>query len=151
MKNLVNIFDLDMTLIDSSHRQGSTLEYWIENSTRENIFLDKLMPISNIFFELDKTNFTNIAVTAREMSIHDFDFLLYHNINFKMILHRGSSKELDEVLKRSKLQELFESGFYKPFLAFDDKQENLQVFEEFGFKTFDAKLLNKDLKKFKVL
>lgn len=148
MKNLVNIFDLDMTLIDSSHRQGSNLEYWLDNSTRENIFLDKLLPISEIFFELQKTNFTNIAVTAREMSIHDFDYLVQHELNFKMVLHRGSSKELDDVLKRSKLVELFESGYYKPFLAFDDKQENLDVFSEFGFKTFNATVLNKTLKTF---
>ncbi|MDG1859332.1 MAG: hypothetical protein P8I94_09525, partial [Emcibacteraceae bacterium] len=54
------IFDLDHTLIDSSHRQltdanGSLdLTHWIENCTREKIMGDKLLPLE----KKKKTSFT---------------------------------------------------------------------------------------------
>lgn len=146
MKQLVNIFDLDCTLIDSSHRinefgdpsKGIDIDYWIENSTYETVMKDKLLPLSNLFYEFNKTEFTNIAVTAREMFAADYEYLEKHGLHFHMILHREDSKELDHVLKKKKLQELFDSGNYIPFLAFDDKKSNLDIFEKFGFKCFDA-------------
>lgn len=153
MRRFVNIFDLDCTLIDSSHRLneygdvslGIDLEYWIENSTYDRIMDDRLLPLVNLFREFQKTEFTNIAVTAREMRIADYEFLKKHGLEFTMILHRGSSNELDHVLKEQHLIELFESGDYLPFMAFDDKPENLEVFEKFGFKCFNALEINMKL------
>lgn len=151
MKQLVNIFDLDCTLIDSSHRInahgdpsfGVDMDFWIKNSTYENVMKDKLLPLANLFYEFDKTEFTNIAVTAREMFAADFEYLEKHKLHFHMVLHRGDSRELDHVLKEKKLQELFDSGNYVPFLAFDDKEENLEIFRKFGFKCFNALHFNK--------
>lgn len=151
MKQLVNIFDLDCTLIDSSHRinaegdpsLGVDMDYWLANSTYEKVMQDKLLPLANLFYEMDKTEFTNIAVTAREMFAADFEYLEKHKLHFHMVLHRGDSRELDHVLKEKKLQELFDSGEYIPFLAFDDKEENLRIFEKFGFKCFNALTFNK--------
>ncbi len=153
MKQLINIFDLDATLIDSSHRinkdgnidGGLNLSYWLEHNTKENIMNDKLLPLVNLFKEFQKTNFTNIAVTARVMSDDDFEFLHINGLHFNMILHRENSIELDHILKEKKLQELFSNENYMPFLAFDDKAENLEVFSKFGFKCFNAIELNKIL------
>ena len=47
MQQLVNIFDLDHTLIDSSHRMNKfkdssydlDIDYWLENNTHENIIV----------------------------------------------------------------------------------------------------------------
>jgi hypothetical protein len=150
MKHLVNVFDLDCTLIDSTHRinqygdktKGVDLEYWIENCTYDKVMNDTLLPLTELFYEFNKTNFTNIAVTAREMFAADYEFLEMHGLHFHMILHRENSTELDHVLKEKKLEELFRSGNYVPFLAFDDKDENLEVFEKFGFKCFNAITMN---------
>ena len=150
MKQFVVAFDLDGTLIDSEHRcnqwgdnsKGVDVQYWIENSTRERIFQDSLLPLVEMYYEFKKTNYTLIAVTAREMTVHDMDFLEHHGIDFKMVLHRGDNRELDHIIKEKKLNELFESGEYIPFLAFDDKEENLEVFKKFGFRTFNAAKLN---------
>jgi hypothetical protein len=150
MKKLVNVFDLDHTLIDSTHRmnaygdpsKGIDLEYWLANSNYENVMKDVLLPLSELYFEFNKTNFTNIAVTAREMFASDYEFLETHGLHFHMVLHREDSTELDHVLKEKKLTELFSSGEYIPFLAFDDKNENLEVFEKFGFKCFNAITMN---------
>jgi hypothetical protein len=51
---MIYIFDLDHTVIDSSHRQltradGSLdLDHWIENCTREKIYQDKLLPLAKL-------------------------------------------------------------------------------------------------------
>lgn len=153
MQQLVNIFDLDHTLIDSSHRMNKfkdssydlDIDYWLENNTHENIMQDKLLPLVELFKEFQKTQFTNIAVTARSLSISDFQYLEKNGLHFHMILHRENSIELDHVLKEKKLQELFDSGKYLPFLAFDDKDDNLNVFKKFGFKCFNAIQFNKKL------
>lgn len=153
MKQLVNIFDLDCTLIDSTHRvnefgdpsKGIDLNYWLENCTFDMVMKDKLLPLVDLFYEFKKTEFTNIAVTAREMFAADYEFLELHGLHFHMVLHREDSKELDHVLKEKKLQELFDSGDYIPFLAFDDKEENLDIFRKFGFKCFNALELNKSI------
>lgn len=150
MKQLINIFDLDATLIDSAHRinvdgdksKGVDLNYWIKNNTRDNILKDSLLPLVNLFNEFKKTNFTNIAVTAREMTDADFEFLDIHGLHFNMVLHRENSLDLDHVLKEKKLQELFLNENYIPFLAFDDKDDNLEVFSKFGFKCFNAIQMN---------
>lgn len=147
----VNVFDLDCTLIDSSHRINSTgkvedgldLDYWIDNSTPDRIMQDTLLPLVDVFREFKKTGFTNIAVTAREMTSGDYEFLKYHDLHFDMILHRGNSKELDHVLKAQKLDTLFNETDLKPFLAFDDKGENLEIFKQFGFTCINALEINK--------
>lgn len=153
MKQLINIFDLDHTLIDSSHRSNETgkysdgldFDYWVKHSTAEFIMQDSLLPLIELFREFNKTDFTNIAVTAREMYDEDYAYLKKHGLEFHMILHRGDSKELDHVLKERKLKELFDDGSYIPFLAFDDKEQNLKVFEKFGFKCFNALEFNEQL------
>jgi len=147
----VNVFDLDCTLIDSSHRinksgkieDGVDIDYWIDNCTLENIMKDKLLPLVEVFREFKKTGFTNIAVTAREMTNGDYEYLKKHDLHFDMILHRGDSKELDHVLKEKKLDKLFEDTDLAPFLAFDDKQENLDIFKKFGFTCIDALSINR--------
>lgn len=153
MQQFINIFDLDCTLIDSSHRinesgdytLGLDLDYWIENCTEEQIMKDKLLPLADLFYEFQKTNFTNIAVTARQMTDADFEFLKKHNFNFEMVLHRENSRELDHVMKEKKIQELFDSSDYIPFLAFDDKEANLDIFRKFGFRCYNALELNKNI------
>ena len=147
----VNVFDLDCTLIDSSHRINSTgnpddgldLDYWVDNSTLENIMKDKILPLVDVFHEFSKTNFTNIAVTARNMTEGDYEYLKHHDLHFDMILHRGDSQELDHILKERKLDKLFAESDLKPFLAFDDKEDNLDIFKQFGFTCINALDINK--------
>jgi len=153
MKSLVVVFDLDCTLIENSHRinefgdasLGYDMEYWLAHSDRENVMKDQLLPLAKLFYEFQKTDCVLVAVTAREMLKADFEFLEHHGLNFHAVLHREDSKELDYILKERKLTELFRENDYLPFLAFDDKPENLAIFKKFGFKCFDALKLNKQL------
>ena len=42
---------------------------------------------------------------------------------------------MDEILKDKKLNEFFEESELIPYIAFDDKDENLDVFDKYGFRT----------------
>ncbi len=148
IKKLIIAWDLDGTLIDASHRSrylesgDYDIEYWREHCLEEYIEKDTLLPLASVFFEFQKTGYTQIAVTARDMTISDFEFLKRRNMHFEMILHRKDSLELDEVLKNERLQEFLNEEGRIPFMAFDDKKENLEVFDNYGFRTFNAKYMN---------
>ena len=76
----IRIYDLDGTIIDSSHRARHDqngkldLDHWKENNTKENIFQDELLPM---FWQLvaDYKNGDYIILcTAREMGKWDYEF-----------------------------------------------------------------------------
>ena len=151
MSRLVIAVDLDGTVIDSSHRArflpngDFDLPFWVKNSTAEMINKDKLLPVAHVVKEFMKTGFTVIGVTARIMEEADFQFLKKHDLNFELVLHREDSLELDSLLKSKRLQEYFKKSNKLPFIAIDDSQANLEVFDRFGFRTFHAKYLNTKL------
>jgi len=114
MKKAIYIFDLDGTTIDSSHRFTGTAEgkvnlaKWIEDSTRENIFKDTLLPLAKFMKALMKANQNVWICTARNMSQDDFDFLAHHGIKAKTILCRkDGDHRADAEMKIAKLKRLF--------------------------------------------
>ena len=77
----ITIFDLDGTIIDSSHRQATlsdgtlNLAKWIENSTAEKIFADKVLPLATQVRRRQKAGDYVMVCTAILMSDADFEFL----------------------------------------------------------------------------
>ena len=148
IKRQVIVFDLDHTLIDSSHRQiyipdGSLdLDEWRRLSTWDNIKNDSLLPLCHHFFAFKKAGFTILAVTARQMDENDYRFLEEHDLTFDFILERGDSVELDEKLKDGQLHKFLQEEGRIPFLFYDDKDENLIVAEKYGFKGMKSQLSN---------
>src|SRR5210317_1634194 len=101
------IFDLDHTVIDSSHRQltradGSLdLAHWIENCSREKIFGDSLLPLADQMRDLIARGKNVVICTARVMSDADYDFLYAHGLYTPWILSRPMGSRLDDAeLKR---------------------------------------------------
>jgi phosphoglycolate phosphatase-like HAD superfamily hydrolase len=137
-------FDLDGTLIDSSHRYNGCLNHWIKNSVREHIMNDSLLPLVDFYHLVRESGVKVIAVTAREMKPDDYYFLTYHGIVFDHILHREDYVGPDFALKDIRLSEFFSNFNYQPLVAFDDKPENLKVFEKHGFKVYNAEDINKE-------
>ena len=90
------IFDLDMTVIDSSHRKVSLpdgsidLLHWKENCTPEKIFKDEVMPLATFMREAYRHHRVVIC-TARELSAFDIMYLRANNLPYDMILHRGKN------------------------------------------------------------
>ena len=82
MKKKIAIFDLDGTVIDSSHRTPNKpdgtldLEGYFELRTRKNIFKDTLLPLAEKMKEMYASGDYYIVIcTARGMCQADYDFL----------------------------------------------------------------------------
>jgi hypothetical protein len=134
MKQKVMIFDLDHTVIDSSHRQitlpcGSLdLEHWLENCTREKIFGDELLPLAEVMQKAFRHYYV-VVCTARQMGVHDFDYLAHHGLQFDEILYRApGDNRPDGEMKHQKLDVFFRTTGFCPSDAvfFED---NLSVHE----------------------
>lgn len=92
MANIV--FDLDGTVIDSSHRHATNsdgsidLAHWFENATPDKIRADSLLPLAEIMREHYANGDNVIVCTARCMSEADMLFLWQNNLPFHFILSR---------------------------------------------------------------
>ena len=137
MKNTIYIFDLDGTVIDSSHR-FTGLEKWIADSTRENIFKDSLLPLAKFMKALMKANKNVWICTARNMSDHDFDFLAHHGIKPKTILCRKQGDHrADAEMKTAKLKRLFNLKQFQNAdkIMFDDNITIQKELKKIGINT----------------
>ena len=103
---MLYIFDLDHTVIDSSHRQltradGSLdLDNWIENCTYEKIMQDRLLPLAASFKRFIKDPSKKTAIcTARVLSKPDYEFLALHDMQPDYIMSRalGDSRADDRM------------------------------------------------------
>ena len=102
------IFDLDGTVIDSSHRalanaDGSIdLNHWRENSTAEMIAKDKLLPLANGWKAIDRKRHQIVVMTARVMGMVDYTFLINNGLYADFIYSRPEGVTLsDDILKRN--------------------------------------------------
>ncbi|MEK9918734.1 MAG: hypothetical protein VW496_05000 [Pelagibacteraceae bacterium] len=88
------IFDLDGTVIDSSHRQLTqpdgtlNLQAWRDRCTPAMIAQDGELPLIHWARECIARGYEVIACTAREMSAADYDWLREHGLEFSAILSR---------------------------------------------------------------
>ena len=125
----ISIFDLDGTIIDSSHRQmvksDGTLDLakWFENATAEKIFADKVLPLAQQVRKRQKAGDFVMVCTARNMQDADFEFLQNEGICPDKIISRPKGNmEPDGVLKAKQLRSLFNLKQFKKAskVMFDD-------------------------------
>ena len=155
MKNII-IFDLDQTVIDSSHRNPNNsdgtinLEKYFKLRNRKNIFRDKLLPLAKIFKQLKNNDNYIIVATARNIDHNDVDFLKANGLNADMILSRKWIVENDvpdAELKARKLNSLFNLKQFKnvPKFMFDDAPKVISKMRELGIVTLNAIKINERL------
>jgi FMN phosphatase YigB (HAD superfamily) len=145
MKKPIYIFDLDGTTIDSSHRFTGTAEgkvnlaKWIEDSTRENIFKDSILPLAKFMKALMKAKANVWVCTARCMGDADLDFLAHHGIKPKTILSRKEGDHrADAEMKIAKLKKLFNLKQFQNAekIMFDDNETiRYELRKELGINT----------------
>ena len=128
------IYDLDGTVIDSSHRRRFTkdgnlrLSYWKSHNTRKDIFGDSLLPLAK---HMKKKMINNIVLicTAREISQNDLDFLESKGLRYDHILSRPKGVQTaDHILKYYQLKNFLKDNMYLPKrkIMYDDSIENLK-------------------------
>jgi FMN phosphatase YigB (HAD superfamily) len=155
---MIYIFDLDHTVIDSSHRQltradGSLdLDHWIENCTREKIYADKLLPLARLMRSAYSQGHQVIVCTARVLSVHDHAFLADHNLRAHAILSRPMGcADADDVLKENLLFDYFQgvplARWTRQAYFYDDNQGVLAMAKKLGINARDAVQLNSKLQK----
>ena len=148
----VCIYDLDGTIINSSHRirlkdNGSLdLEHWKNNSTKDMIFQDTLLPL----YETLRWDYINgnyvVICTARELGKWDMEYIHSMGIYYDKIISRPKGNiTIDHVLKARQLKYFWQ---LKPFqklhkIFYDDNLNNLQAIDKLGSGiVVDANKLN---------
>ena len=146
----IRIYDLDGTIIDSSHRAKYDngvldLDHWRENNTKENIFKDDLLPMYWQLVSDYKAGDIVILCTARELNKHDWEFIHSYGIYYDYVKSRPIGETVsDWKLKRNLLNPFFN---LKPFqkLAkyfYDDNELNLAQLSDMGAITCNAREWN---------
>ena len=158
--NRYKIWDLDGTVIDSSHRYSTLpngdidLPRWIADNTRANIEQDTLLPLARLMQSNHRQGDIVIICTARVLGVWDHCFLADHGIKAQFILSRAlGDNRGDAEMKRQKLLALF-ADLKIPFARwtrnatfYDDNQGVLNMAEKLGIRTRNAVQLNFKLKR----
>tara|TARA_B100001939_G_scaffold326458_1_gene319969 strand:- start:1122 stop:1595 length:474 start_codon:yes stop_codon:yes gene_type:complete len=149
------IFDLDHTVIDSSHRQitradGSLdLAAWRRNNTKANIMADTLLPLAKEWQRLAKKNVTIVICTARVMGEHDYEFLRRHGLRWDACLSRRPFEitpdaELKEKMIRdyARTRPMTWARFCATSVFYDDNKNVLSMLDRIGIRAYDSLTLN---------
>ncbi|RAH13451.1 MAG: hypothetical protein CMB20_004640 [Methanobacteriota archaeon] len=146
------VFDLDQTVVDSSHRtpyiQGKVdVVKYVSLQTKENIYKDKILPIAKVMQEKFQNSFVVIC-TARLMTQADYEFLYDNNLQYHEIYERGNVAEQISTLKDGeyKMQCLKK---YKnvQYTFYDDSEEVIEKFKAYkNVVMIDAKIENEKLR-----
>ena len=135
------IYDLDGTIIDSSHRiklheNGSLdLEHWKQNSTKDMIFQDNLLPMYWQLVADYKEGNIIVICTAREFGKYDWEYLYSMGIYWDYVISRPSGiNTVDHILKKNQLRHFWNLKQFKNLFKsfYDDNLNNLKSVKELG-------------------
>jgi hypothetical protein len=157
--NTYKIWDLDGTVIDSSHRYSTLangdidLPKWIADNTRANIEQDKLLPLARLMRSNYRMGDIVIICTARVLGTWDKVYLADHGIKAQFILSRAiGDNRGDAEMKRQKLFALF-ADLQIPFARwtrnatlYDDNLGVLDMAKKLGIRTRNAVQLNEEMR-----
>lgn len=147
---MIFIFDLDHTVIDSSHRQATLpcgsldLDHWRENCTAEKIALDTLLPLADAMRRYYADGHEIVVCTARVCSEADTAFLERHGLRFHHFLSRDADDMRgDADYKSAKLAEWAASvgkpdDWRRQAVMFDDNVKVIRRMLEERLCCFDA-------------
>ena len=151
-------FDLDHTVIDSSHRQitrpdGSLdLAAWVRNNTRENIMGDSLLPLAAQWRRVDKKGATIVICTARVMGAHDYEYLRANGLRWDACLSRREGDTTPDADLKERMIRKYASArpmswarFCASSVFFDDNKNVLAMLDRIGIKAYDSISLNERL------
>lgn len=130
---MYQIFDLDGTVIDSSHRKNTLpdgtldLAHWIANNTPEKIAADSLLPCAETMRAAWDRKHSVMVCTARVLSAADYAYFAEHGLRFHYMLSRPAGAQLNDAdLKEIQLRLFAQSAgmswaqFTRQALMYDD-------------------------------
>ena len=154
------IYDLDHTVIDSTHRQATLadgsldLAHWIENNTPEKIARDSLLPLAKQMRENFKRGAEIVVCTARVLQCADYEFLREHGLRAHAILSRPiGDNTSDHLLKERLLREYARkrgiswARFCKFSTMLDDNQNVITHLTNMGLWIHNAVPFNERLER----
>ena len=152
------IFDLDHTVIDSSHRQATRpdgsldLDHWREHSTPAMIEADSLLPLAHEWRKAHRKGAEIVVCTARVMGPADYRYLTSRGLfATKVISRREGDRTADDLLKLRALKQYAISvgeswaRFTRTSMMFDDNQNVINTLANHGLTVHNAISLNKEL------
>ena len=150
------IFDLDATVIDSSHRQickpdGSLdLAEWKRNSTYPKVMADKLLPLANHWNRIQKLKNVFIAIcTARAMPGAVLDYLRIKGLKANEIMSRSETDHRpDAIMKKAKILAFLREHKitkWSNVTFYDDNKTVLQMLLDLGVNAKDSIKINQEL------
>ena len=148
----ITIFDLDVTTIDSSHRQVTDanrnldLANWIENYTPSKIFDDKVLPLAQEIRRRNKKGDYTIVCTARTLSYADYEFMMENGILADKVISRPlGNNENDAKLKRKQLNSFLSLRQFKQAnkVMFDDNNNVRSELRQIGISVIHPNKYNK--------
>ena len=152
------IFDLDHTVIDSSHRQATRpdgsldLDHWRENSTPAMIEADSLLPLANEWRKAHRKGAEIIVCTARVMGAADYRFLTSRGLFAESVLSRSEGDRTpDDLLKLRALKRYARqrgiswARFARTSMMFDDNKMVLFTLANHGITCHNALEINEAL------
>jgi FMN phosphatase YigB (HAD superfamily) len=152
MKNII-IFDLDMTVVDSSHRTPNKpdgtldLQAYFSLRNRDSIMRDTLLPLAKAMRALFENNYIIIA-TARSVDAADYEFLEKNNLPYHKFFHRDwGSMEKDASLKLRQIKKFLNLRQFrgKPCYMFDDASPVIREMRKAGIRCLNSHKVNKRL------
>lgn len=155
---MIYIFDLDHTVVDSSHRQATRpdgsldLDHWREHSTPRLIERDSLLPLAHEWRKLHKRGHTIVVCTARVMGPADYFYLGSRGLFAHKIISRAEGdRTSDDLLKLRGLKQYCKAEgiswarLCKTAQMFDDNKNVISCLTANGLPCYDALSINESL------
>ena len=138
------IFDLDGTVIDSSHRLGDSLDDWRRMNTPANVAKDQPLPLLDQMRDAIADDLDVIICTSRVMSTYDFQWLQANGVDGVTILCRDSSDDRHcGFFKLALLHDYAKSlgmtwaRFRRTSIMFDDSPDVQNTLRSVGLRVID--------------
>ena len=147
------IFDLDGTVIDSSHRLGDSLDDWRRMNTPANVAKDQPLPLLDQMRDAIDDDLDVIICTSRVMAGRDFRWLDDHGIRGVTILCRDVSDDrLCGFFKLALLKDYADSigytwaRFCRTSIMFDDSIDVQNTLRSVGLRVIDPVNYNHNIR-----
>ena len=149
------IYDLDHTVIDSTHRAATLpdgsidLDHWREHSTPELIAKDRLLPLAGHWKTQRARGCEIVVCTARVMGEADYRFLADNGLRFHGMISRAEGDTSpDAILKERGLRNYAASAgipwarFIRFSVMLDDNESVINHLTARGLRVYNSLELN---------